>query len=88
MNFKISHLQHVGIPVSDLSVSETFYSRLGFTKVMAAGFDHRGGKGKVAMMRSKEILIEIYQLPDFELEEIRNRKNGNACGWRKEDKIC
>ena len=30
----INRLQHVGIPVSDIVVSEKFYLRLGFEKVM------------------------------------------------------
>ena len=77
MNFKINHIQHVGVPVSDLKVSEDFYSRLGFKNIMSSGFDHNGGKGKVAMMRREEMIIEIYQLPDNDLDEIRSRKNGH-----------
>ena len=77
MNFKINHLQHTGIPVTDLKVSETFYQKLGFKNVMASEFDFNDGKGKVAMMQSGDIIIEIYQMPEKELAEIRNRQNGH-----------
>jgi catechol 2,3-dioxygenase-like lactoylglutathione lyase family enzyme len=77
MNFKINHLQHIGIPVADLEASELFYQNLGFQNVMASQFDRPAGKGKVAMMQNGTIIIEIYQLPPAELAEIRKRKNGH-----------
>lgn len=77
MNFKINQLQHVGIPVTDLIISEKFYAGLGFENVMAAGFNFNGGKGKVAMMQQGNIIIEIYQLPESELAAISGRKNGH-----------
>ena len=77
MNFKINHLQHTGIPVTDLKVSETFYQKLGFKNVMASEFDFNDGKGRVAMMQSGDIIIEIYQMPEKGLAEIRNRQNGH-----------
>ncbi len=77
MNFKINHLQHVGIPVTDLNASEVFYNKLGFKNVMVAGFEFNGSKGKVAMMQQDNIIVEIYQMPETELAEIRNRKNGH-----------
>lgn len=77
MNLKINHLQHVGIPVTNLTVSEEFYNTLGFKNVMAAEFDFNGGKGKVAMMQQGKMIIEIYQMPESELTEIRKRKSGH-----------
>ena len=77
MNLTISHLQHIGIPVSDLTVSEAFYKKLGFEKVMESSFEHQGAKGQVVMMQKKEIIVEIYQMPEHALEEIRSRKNGH-----------
>lgn len=77
MTFKINHIQHIGIPVTDLNVSETFYRKLGFENVMASQFNHDGSTGNVAMMQSGEMIIEIYQLPEVALNEIRNRKNGH-----------
>ncbi len=77
MTFHINHIQHIGIPVTDLSVSEAFYRKLGFENVMSSGFDFNGGKGKVAMMKRDNMIMEIYQMPDTELEEIRNRRNGH-----------
>ena len=77
MNLKINRLQHVGIPVTDIAISESFYRSLGFENVMAAGFEFNGGKGKVAMMRLKDIILEIYQMPENELAEIKARGNGH-----------
>ena len=77
MNFKISKIQHIGIPVTNLPVSITFYQQLGFESVMESGFDYNGGKGKVAMMQSDDIIIELYQMPDAELLEIKARGNGH-----------
>jgi catechol 2,3-dioxygenase-like lactoylglutathione lyase family enzyme len=73
MNFKINHLQHTGIPVTDLDASEIFYKKLGFENVMASGFEHIGDKGSMAMMQQGEMIIELYQMPPKELEEIRSR---------------
>ena len=44
---------------------------------MHSSFDYNGGKGKVAMMKLNEIIIELYQMPENELKEIRERKNGH-----------
>ncbi|QCX00677.1 VOC family protein [Aggregatimonas sangjinii] len=60
---KISRIQHVGIPVRDLNVSSDFYKSLGFEQVMKSSFTHEGAEGKVLMMKSGEVVIEIYQLP-------------------------
>ena len=77
MNLTINHIQHIGIPVSDLQVSEAFYKKLGFENVMGSTFEYNGGKGFVAMMKQKEMIIELYQLPEHELAAIRQRLNGH-----------
>ena len=77
MNIKLNHLQHIGIPVTDISVSADFYHRFGFENVMAATFDYNAGKGKVAMMKLNDMIIELYQMPESELQEIRLRSNGH-----------
>jgi catechol 2,3-dioxygenase-like lactoylglutathione lyase family enzyme len=77
MNFKLNHIQHIGIPVTDLIRSEMFYECLGFKNVMAATFNFNGDEGNVAMMKYNEIVIELYQMPAAELQEIRNRNNGH-----------
>ena len=77
MHININHLQHTGIPVTHLQASETFYQKLGFENVMASGFEHNGAKGSMAMMQRGQIIIELYQMPANELEEIRNRGNGH-----------
>lgn len=77
MNLNLTRIQHVGIPVADLVRSEAFYNRLGFTNVMSSTFQHEGGEGKVAMMKQGDIIIEIYQMPDVALDEIRARQDGH-----------
>lgn len=77
MNLKLNHIQHIGVPVTDLKVSETFYERLGFKNVMASTFEYNGDKGSVAMMKLNDMIIELYRMPEAELKEIRERKNGN-----------
>jgi catechol 2,3-dioxygenase-like lactoylglutathione lyase family enzyme len=78
MNLKINHIQHIGIPVSDIKVSETFYERLGFKNVMPSTFEHKGEKGGiVAMMQQNDMIIELYQMPKKELAQIRKRKDGH-----------
>ncbi len=77
MNLKLNHIQHIGIPVTDLTTSENFYHRLGFQNVMSTSFEHRGGRGSVVMMQLHAMIIELYQLPEAELAETRNRRNGH-----------
>ena len=77
MNFKLNHIQHIGIPVTDLTGSEEFYNRLGFKNVMTATFNFNGAKGNVTLMKYDEMIIDLYQMPAGELQEIGNRKNGH-----------
>jgi lactoylglutathione lyase len=77
MNLTINHIQHIGIPVTDLNLSENIKKKLGFENAMQSGFDFNGDKGKVAMMQRGTMIIEIYQMPEKELAEIRSRKNGH-----------
>ena len=73
----INHLQHIGIPVSDIAVSEAFYNQLGFNKVMQSTFEEEGESGTCIMLKNKNIILELYQLPDKKLKEIRERKDGH-----------
>lgn len=77
MNIKINSIQHIGIPVTDLKRSEAFYDKLGFKNVMSSGFEYGGDKGSVAMVQRGDIIIELYQMPEKELAEIRSRKDGH-----------
>jgi catechol 2,3-dioxygenase-like lactoylglutathione lyase family enzyme len=77
MNLRINQIQHIGIPVTDLTVSELFYEKLGFANVMTTTFDYAGSKGKVAMMQRDSMIMELYEMPESELGEIRSRKNGH-----------
>ena len=77
MNLKINSFQHLGIPVTDLKRSEIFYESLGFKNVMTSDFFIDGAKGFVSMMKRDAMMIEIYQQPEKELKEIKERKNGH-----------
>ena len=76
-NINITAIQHIGIPVTDISTSQTFYKRLGFANVMQAGFGEEGARGTCVMMKRDSMIIELYQLPEPDLSEIRTRKNGH-----------
>ena len=77
IHLKINSIQHIGIPVTNLDASQQFYKRLGFNNVMQAHFTDRGEQGTCVMMRRENILMELYQLPEASLAEIRNRSNGH-----------
>lgn len=78
MKLKINHLQHVGIPVTELEKGITFYESLGFKNVMTTTFLHGKSTGTVAMMQyKKKVVIELYQFPKKELAAIRARTQGN-----------
>jgi catechol 2,3-dioxygenase-like lactoylglutathione lyase family enzyme len=74
---RMNHVQHIGLPVTNLRASESFHEKLRFAKVMASGFDYKGGCGSVAMMQRGELLIELYLMPETEPQEVRNRKDGH-----------
>jgi catechol 2,3-dioxygenase-like lactoylglutathione lyase family enzyme len=78
VNININAIQHIGIPVTDLAASESFYRKLGFTNVMKAPFQLDGEPGTCVMMQRDKMLIEIYQLPASLLSEIRSRKDGHV----------
>lgn len=78
MAIVINHLQHIGIPVSDIRISEEFYKNLGFENVMQSEFVLEGRQGTCIMMKNKDVIIEIYELPEHKLAEIRNRADGHV----------
>lgn len=66
----LNHIQHIGIPVTNLLKSQEFYQVLGFEKVMEAPFKQENETGACVMMKSGSIVIELYQLPEKFLGEI------------------
>jgi lactoylglutathione lyase len=76
-NVKLRMLQHVGIAVTHILNSIVFYNRLGFRKIMQAGFESDGGQGAAVMMENNGIVIELYEMPASQIEDIRQRKNGH-----------
>lgn len=74
----INKLQHIGIPVTDLSASGAFYNRLGFENVMRSDFTFDGNTGTCVMMQHQDIIIELYQMPQKQLQEIKARRDGHV----------
>ncbi len=77
MELKINHLQHVGLPVTDIRRSVAFYESLGFRDTMSREFVHQGETVRVAMMEKSGVVMELYQLGPADLEEVRTRRNGH-----------
>lgn len=50
-------IQHIGIPVSDLSISESFYNSLGFMTVMKSTFKHNANTGNVIMCEKESVTL-------------------------------
>ncbi len=73
----INGLQHIGIPVSNISVFEAFYARFGFKNVMQTTFMFDGEQGTCVMMKNKDSILELYQMPGKQLHEIRSRNHGH-----------
>jgi lactoylglutathione lyase len=74
----IKKIQHIGIPAHDLEISIPFYERLGFENVMESRFEFDGGYGTCVMMKNHEVIVELYQMPEKQLAEIKQRKNGHV----------
>lgn len=78
VSLSLKAIQHVGVPVTDIRVSEAFYLSLGFSNVMEAGFTQPDGKGTCIMMQQGNIVMELYQLPATQLQSVRERKDGHV----------
>ena len=73
----IHKIQHIGIPVHNMEISIPFYERLGFENVMESPFEFDGGFGTCVMMKNHEVIVELYQMPEKQLAEIKQRKVGH-----------
>jgi catechol 2,3-dioxygenase-like lactoylglutathione lyase family enzyme len=78
VNIDIRSLQHIGIPVRNIDASIAFYEGLGFRDVMPSTFDLHGETGRVSMMQLRDMIIELYQLPEPERTEATGRKDGHV----------
>jgi len=70
-------IQHIGIPVTNLVQSVSFYERLGFIRVLASEVPEPAGVVKVAMMKRYNAIVELYQVVGKELEELHSRTKGH-----------
>ncbi len=70
-------LQHLGLPVTDITRSMAFYSRLGFTMTMTAEISVDDGAIQVAMMDLNGFVLELYELVGEDLSEVGMRRDGH-----------
>jgi lactoylglutathione lyase len=77
MDLKLTRLQHIGIPVTNLKKSILFYESLGFCDVMTSQFPFGNEQGDVTMMKLGDMMIELYQYPPSERHAIGKRSHGH-----------
>jgi lactoylglutathione lyase len=70
-------IQHLGIPVTNLEISVSFYNKLGFIRVLTAQVNESPGIIQVAMMKRENIIVELYQPTGDDLEELLSRSEGH-----------
>lgn len=78
LDLRITGLQHLGVPVTDIARSKTFYTWLGFHESMVTTLHTESGDIQVAMMQAGTLVLELYQLPNNALVEISTRKHGHV----------
>lgn len=73
----LNGLQHIGIPVIDINEAKRWYEKvLGFQTIYKKVINSEDGEIKVAFVKLGDIIIELYQLPEKKLVEIKARGNG------------
>jgi catechol 2,3-dioxygenase-like lactoylglutathione lyase family enzyme len=77
-NFK--GIQHLGIPVTNLEASVSFYARLGFTKILSSTVEvpEENDRELVAFMEQKGIIVELYQVTRKARKELITRSDGHV----------
>lgn len=77
LDFRVTGLQHLGVPVTDIARSKAFYTQLGFHEAMVTPLHTEAGDIQVAMMKTGAFVLELYQLPNNALVEISTRGHGH-----------
>ncbi len=77
-NFK--GIQHLGIPVTNLDTSVSFYTRLGFKRILASSVEvpEENDRILVAFMEQKGIVVELYQVTRQARKELITRSDGHV----------
>ena len=73
----IQGFQHLGLPVTDIEKSKTFYSQLGFQEVMKANLQAKDDTVAVVMMELNGFVLELYQPVGHDHSEIAARHDGH-----------
>lgn len=77
LSARITGFQHLGLPVTDLQRSKTFYLRLGFREALATTLTMPDGDILVAMLEIADFVLELYQLSGMAGAEIGTRGHGH-----------
>jgi len=71
-------VQHIGIPVYDIEKSKAWYTeKLGFRVIHEPTVPTEEGNIKVAFLKKSDMTLELYQLVDKSLNEIKTRGHGH-----------
>ncbi|MEQ8154102.1 MAG: VOC family protein [Clostridiaceae bacterium] len=71
-------VQHLGIPVVNITQAKSWYIKtLGFQLIYETVINSENGAIKVAFLKLEDIILELYQLPEKELEDIKTRGHGH-----------
>jgi lactoylglutathione lyase len=73
----LTGLQHLGVPVTNLERSRTFYLQLGFTEALRTDLKGAEGDIQVCFLALGTFILELYQLVGAEREEVGRRGDGH-----------
>ncbi len=74
----VTGFQHLGLPVTNIEQSLSFYEQLGFTVIMSTTLPADAEPIQVRMMKLGDFVLELYQLTGAEREEIASRTDGHV----------
>ena len=77
LNGNLRGLQHIGLPVTNLERSKSFYAELGFMEIMRTDLPRVSEAVRVAMMHHEGLTLELYQLEKEERQKIAERADGH-----------
>lgn len=72
----IKGFHHIGLPVTNIEASKTFYAQFGFVETMYEELPRGDDAVKVSMLELNGVVLELYQLISDDLEEIKGRTHG------------
>lgn len=77
-DLKISGLQHLGIPVTNMETSCGFYESLGFFRAYETTLSSASETTRVAMLTLGNLTIELYEKSGSEKQTLTTRADGSV----------